>query len=68
MAEIEFADGKRVVDDIYVEPINEVTDGSPERYPFGEVMRSIGKFVERGVLRKAYTDVIREHFRTPWGS
>jgi hypothetical protein len=68
MAEIEFADGTRVVDDIYVEPINEVTEGSPQRYPFGEVMKRIGNFVERDILRNAQRTAIREHFRQPWGS
>lgn len=68
MAEIEFADGKRVVDDAYAEPINEVTEGSPERFTFSEAMARISDFVERGILRKAQADVIREHFRPPWGS
>ena len=68
MAEIEFSDGKRVVDDVYVGPINEVTEGSPERFPFSEAMARIGDFVERDILRKAQADAIREHFRPPWGS
>jgi len=66
MAEIQFADGKRMVDDVYVSAINEATEGSPERYPFGDVMKRITKFVERDILRKAQTDVIREHFRPTW--
>lgn len=68
MAEIEFADGKRVVDDAYVEPINEVTEGSPERFLFRDVMSRLGNFVEKDILRKAQAAAIREHFNTPWGS
>lgn len=68
MAEIEFADGRRVVDDVYVEPINKVTEGLPERYPFKDVMSRLGSFVEKDILRKVQSEVIREHFRTPWGS
>lgn len=66
MAEILFADGKRVVDEAYVSPINEVTEGSPERYPFADVMKRVTRFVERDILRKAQADVIREHFRPTW--
>jgi hypothetical protein len=66
MAEIEFADGKRVVDDIYVEPIQQVTDGAPERFAFQWVMDRISKFVEKSILREAQKSVIEEHFRQ-WG-
>lgn len=66
MAEVEFADGKRVVDDVYVEPILKVTNGAPERYPFQRVMDLINGFVEKGILRRAQQDVIREHFNQ-WG-
>ena len=66
MAEIEFADGKRVVDDVYVEPINEVTEGSPERFTFQQAMDRIGRFVERSFLREAHKNVLSEHFEQ-WG-
>lgn len=66
MAEIEFADGKRVVDEAYVEPIHQVTDGAPERFTFERAMKAVTNFVEKDVLRRAQSDAIKEHFRQ-WG-
>ena len=66
MAEIEFADGVRTVDDVYVEPIHRLTDGEPKRYPFQNVMDQLGRFVERDILRKTQKDVVAEHLRQ-WG-
>lgn len=66
MAEITFADGTQVVDDVFVEPINRATDGAPERFPFKVVMDRVTDFVAKDHLRKVQQDVIREHFRQ-WG-
>lgn len=67
MAEIQFADGKRVVDDIYVGPINEATNNQPQRFTFQSVMDRLGPAFEKQYLRKVQRDVIGRHFRT-WGS
>ena len=66
VTEIQFADGKRVVDDAYVAPIHEVTNGEPERYPVQSVMDRVNGFVERSILREAQSNVLKEHFRQ-WG-
>ena len=66
MAEIEFADGKRVVDDVYVAPIQEVTNGEPARYPFQTVMNRISTFVEKSFLREAQKNIVSEHLKK-WG-
>lgn len=66
MAEIEFADGQRVVDDVYVEPIHRVTDGSPERFPFQVVMDKLGDAFLKDRLRAHQAAVVREHLRQ-WG-
>ncbi len=67
MAVVQFADGEQVVDDVYVEPIMKETNGSPERFAFGDVMARLSTFVERGILRDVQKKVISEHLRT-WGS
>ena len=66
MAEIAFADGVQTVDDVYVDPIQRVTDGEPERYPFKTVMDRLGTFVEKSILRDKQKQIISEHFRQ-WG-
>ena len=66
MAEIEFADGRKVVDDVYVEPINQVTDGAPERFTFQTVMGRLGDFVSKDILRQAQKSIISEHMKQ-WG-
>lgn len=66
MAEITFADGVKTVDDVYVDPIQRVTNGEPERYPFQSVMDQLGTFVEKSILRETQKNVISEHFRQ-WG-
>lgn len=66
MAEIQFADGVKVVDEVFVAPIHEATGGEPERYPFQDVMNRVNKFVEKNILREASQSVIKEHFRQ-WG-
>jgi len=62
MAEIVFRDGKSVIDDIYVAPIMEATDGAPERFLRKEALRMIGRFVERDHIRAFQRDFIRGHF------
>jgi hypothetical protein len=62
MAEIQFADGKSMIDDIYVAPIMEATNGAPERFLRKEALRMIGRFVERNHIRAFQRDFIRSHF------
>jgi hypothetical protein len=66
MAEIQFADGIKTVDDVYVEPIYQVTDGVPERHPFQTVMDQLADWQTRQILKRAQRTVIEEHFRE-WG-
>jgi hypothetical protein len=61
--EIQFADGKRLVDAIYAGPIRQATDGVPERYTFQQAMDRIGDVFTKRILRSAQERVIRSHFR-----
>ena len=45
--EIEFSDGKFVVDDAFVSPIMEATDGKPERFTFREAMVGANRIFSR---------------------
>jgi len=67
MAEIQFLDGKFVVDDVYVGPIKEATNGAPERFPFKDVMKSLGNVFTKGYLRKAQSKIIADHLRIHGG-
>lgn len=60
--EIQFADGKRVVDREYVGPIREATNGAPERFTFKDAMSRIGRVFEKNHLRAVQEQVIRSHF------
>lgn len=66
MAEIQFADGRQMVDDIYVVPIIEVTDGAPQTVTFDEAMKRLSRFLEDRIVRDAFRDTIRGHLRQ-WG-
>lgn len=63
MAEVQFLDGKFVVDDVYVGPIKEATNGSPERFPFKDVMKSLGDVFTKDYLRRAQAKVVGDHLR-----
>lgn len=66
--EIEFSDGKYVVDDVYAGPIQEATNGDPSRFTFKEAMKLVGPVLGKEVLRQAQQTVIRDHFRGgSWG-
>jgi hypothetical protein len=68
--EIEFADGKFVVDDVYAGPIREATNGDPSRYTFKHAMKLVGPVLGKDVLRRAQSQVISDHFsagRRSWG-
>lgn len=66
--EIEFSDGKFVVDDAYAGPIREATDGDPSRFTFKEAMKLVGPVLGKEVLRRAHSEIIRDHFRGGmWG-
>lgn len=62
MAEIEFRDGKTVIDDVYVAPIMEATNGAPERFLRKDALRMIGRFVERDHIRNFQRQFILGHF------
>ena len=65
MAEIAFADGKFVVDDVYVTPIHEATEGVPGNFTYAEAMKRIGRVFEKRILREAQARIIGDHF-TQW--
>lgn len=60
-SEIVFADGPQVVDEVYVTPIQRVTDGHPERFPFADVMKRVSDYWTRDHIRQVGARVIREH-------
>jgi len=61
MAEIQFADGKQVVDDAYAPAISELTSGHPERFPFRDVMDRIGSWFEKDFLRREQRRIVGDH-------
>jgi len=66
VAEIEFSDGKRLIDDPLVGPIKQATDGAPESFTFKDAMKRLNKVNERNFLREARGKIVREHLDT-WG-
>jgi hypothetical protein len=63
MAELQFADGKFVVDEAYVGPLKEVCGGETQRFPFKDAMKRLGPAFEKELLRNVQRDVIASHFR-----
>jgi len=63
MAVVKFADGKFVIDDVYVTAVMEATDGAPERFRREDALKLIGPVLERRVLRQAQQQIIGAHFR-----
>jgi hypothetical protein len=61
--EIQFADGKFVVDDIYVGPIGEATNGHPERFPLKDAMARMNEFFGKDLLRRAQSRATSDHLR-----
>jgi len=59
--EIDFADGRFVVDRVYVAPINEITDSHPERFTFKDAMKMVGPLLGRQYVRQAFDGMIRDH-------
>jgi hypothetical protein len=55
--EIEFADGKRVVDSPFVPSIMQATDGKPERFTFKDAMqlanKSFGQVTGKDLMKRA---------------
>jgi len=63
MAVVQFADGRFVVDDVYVGPLREVCGGETQRFPFKDAMKRLGPAFEKQFLRNVQQDVIARHFR-----
>lgn len=61
MAEIEFADGKQVVDDVYAPAIAEITKDHPERFPFKDVMSKIGDWFTKDLIRREQRKILGGH-------
>lgn len=62
--EVTFADGKRVVDDAYLTPIRDVTGGHPERFPYADVMRRLGDWFAKDLIRRQAGSILSDHLRT----
>lgn len=63
MAEVKFQNGTFMVEPQLVGPINEVTNGSPERYSFQDAMSKIGNWQTKQLLREHQGTLMREHLR-----
>jgi len=61
--ELEFADGKRGVDQPYADWIISATGGNTESVTFKAAMRLINHKLEKDVLRGVERAVYRDHFR-----
>lgn len=61
--ELDFADGKRVVDQPYADQILAATHGSPEGVTFKRAMQMINHLPMRNLLRSVERQVFKEHFR-----
>jgi hypothetical protein len=62
-SEIQFADGKFVVDDIFAGPIMEATGRHPERFPYQEALKLMNGVFGRDMLRRAQSRAQSDHLR-----
>ena len=61
--ELEFADGKRGVDQPFADWILQATGGDPSQVTFKQAMKMVNNRPLKNVLRGIERQVYREHFR-----
>lgn len=61
--ELQFADGKFVVDDVFVAPIREATRGHPERFPYQSALKMMNGVLSKNFLKGVQGRVTSNHLR-----